>query len=145
VLVLHQRLILVIEDNPGDIRLMKEALRDTQFNITLQIAMDGEQALKYLRQEPPYEDGRRPSLIFLDLNLPRGTSKDVLRHIKGDESLRSIPVAVLTSSDAERDIREAYELHANCYLRKPVDLDSFISTIRSTLTFWMGVACIPGD
>jgi chemotaxis family two-component system response regulator Rcp1 len=143
--VLQQRVILVIEDNPGDVRLIKEALRESQLAIGLQVATDGEQALRYLRREPPYEDAQRPNLIFLDLNLPRGTSKEVLQNIKSDNLLRAIPVAVLTSSDAERDIREAYDLHANCYLRKPVDLDSFITTIRAALTFWMAVACIPSD
>jgi two-component system, chemotaxis family, response regulator Rcp1 len=136
----NSRVILVIEDNPGDVRLMKEALRDASSDISLHVAPDGEQALRYLRREPPFEESRRPSLIFLDLNLPRGTSKDILRQIKADASLRTIPVAVLTSSDADRDIREAYELFANCYLRKPVDLDSFITTIRSAVTFWMDVA-----
>lgn len=119
---------------------MKEALRDTSSNLSLQVAHEGEEALRYLLREPPFENARRPSLIFLDLNLPKGTSKELLRHIKSDPALRTIPVAVLTSSDADRDIREAYELYANCYLRKPVDLDSFIGIIRSAVAFWMDVA-----
>lgn len=139
------RVILVIEDNPGDVRLMKEALRETSSKISLQVAQDGEQALSYLHREPPFENARRPSLIFLDLNLPKGTSKDLLRYIKTDPALRTIPVAVLTSSDADRDIREAYELYANCYLRKPVDLDSFMAIIRSTVTFWMDVARLTAE
>ncbi len=137
------RLILVIEDNPGDIRLMKEALRESNLDVELAAVLDGEQALQYLNREGPHQNARRPSLIFLDLNLPRGTSKDILRYIKSAQDLRAIPVAVLTSSDADRDVQEAYELQANCYLRKPVDLDSFIATIRSTVSFWMDVARIP--
>jgi CheY-like chemotaxis protein len=136
-------LVLIIEDNPGDVRLMKEALRDSGLSVEIEVALDGDEALKFLNREAPHVGARRPSLIFLDLNLPKGISKDILRHIKTAPDLRTIPVAVLTSSDAERDIREAYELHANCYLRKPVDLDSFITTIRSAMTFWLGIACIP--
>ena len=139
------RLILIIEDNPGDVRLMKEALRESRVAVELQVAPDGEHALRFLKREPPYDHARRPSLIFLDLNLPRGTSKDILRYIKSDGDLRAIPVAVLTSSAADRDIREAYELYANCYLHKPVDLDSFMSTIQSAVSFWMNVACTPSD
>jgi CheY-like chemotaxis protein len=142
-LVADSRLVLIIEDNPGDVRLMKEALRDSSLNVAIEVALDGDEALRFLNREGPHASARRPSLIFLDLNLPKGISKDILRHIKTSPELRTIPVAVLTSSDAERDIREAYELHANCYLRKPVDLDSFITTIRSAMTFWLGIACIP--
>lgn len=138
-------LVLLIEDNPGDVRLMKEALRESGLNITVEVAADGEQALRFLNRETPHEQARRPSLIFLDLNLPKGTSKEVLRHIKSTPELRSIPVTVLTSSDADRDIREAYELHANCYLRKPVDLDSFLTTIRAAVNFWLTTACIPKE
>lgn len=141
----HPRIILVIEDNPGDIRLIKESLREFGDQVDLQVVMDGDDALKYLSQQTPFDDAPRPNLIFLDLNLPKGTSKEVLRQIKDDQSLRNIPVAVLTSSDADRDVREAYELHANCYLRKPVDLDSFMSTIRSTVKFWMGIASVPTE
>jgi CheY-like chemotaxis protein len=135
----------VIEDNPADVRLIKEAIRGSGLDVRLESVLDGEQALSFLNRESGYENAERPSLIFLDLNLPRGSSKDLLKFIKLDAQLRMIPVAVLTSSDAEKDIREAYELHANCYLRKPVDLDSFISTIRAAVSFWMGVACIPSD
>ena len=133
----------MIEDNPGDVRLMKEALRGSEMKLDLVSAADGDEALRYLRRAPPHENARRPNLIFLDLNLPKGTSKEVLRFIKSTPALRAIPVAVLTSSDADRDIREAYELQANCYLRKPVDLDSFMATIRSTVNFWMTVARVP--
>jgi DNA-binding response OmpR family regulator len=96
--------------------------------------------MQFLKRENGHENARRPSLIFLDLNLPKGASKDILRFLKTNPDLRMIPVAVLTSSDAERDIREAYELYANCYLRKPVELDAFLSTIRATVNFWVKVA-----
>ncbi len=139
------RLILLIEDNPGDVRLMKEALRDSGLEVAIEVAADGDEAVRFLNRQSPHEKARRPSLIFLDLNLPKGTSKDILRYIKSSPELRSIPIAVLTSSDADRDIREAYDLHANCYLRKPVDLDSFIATISSAMKFWLGVACIPHE
>jgi CheY-like chemotaxis protein len=138
--VAHSRLILVIEDNPADIRLMKEAIRDCGIDVVLEAAQDGEQAMQFLKRENGHENARRPSLIFLDLNLPKGASKDILRFLKTNPDLRMIPVAVLTSSDAERDIREAYELYANCYLRKPVELDAFLSTIRATVNFWVKVA-----
>jgi CheY-like chemotaxis protein len=143
--VAHSRLILVIEDNPADIRLMKEAIRDCGFDVALEAAQDGEQAMQFLRRENGHENAQRPSLIFLDLNLPRGTSKDVLRFLKTNPDFRTIPVAVLTSSDAERDIREAYDLYANCYLQKPVELDAFLSTIRAAVNFWVSVARIPSD
>jgi CheY-like chemotaxis protein len=143
--VSHSRLILVIEDNPADIRLIKEAIRDCGLDVVLETAQDGEQALKFLKRENEYENAQRPSLIFLDLNLPRGTSKDILRFLKTNPNLRMIPVAVLTSSDAERDIREAYELYANCYLRKPVELDAFLSVIRETVNYWTTVARIPSE
>ena len=134
------RVILIIEDNPGDIRLMREALRDMQPPVNLQVAMDGDEALSFLHQQGKHAEAPSPELIFLDFNLPKSDSRDILRQIKQDSDLRLIPVAVLTTSDAERDIRDAYELHANCYLRKPVDLDSFFSTIRKAAHFWLDVA-----
>lgn len=124
---------------------MKEAIRDCGFDVALEAAQDGEQAMQFLRRENGHENAQRPSLIFLDLNLPRGTSKDVLRFLKTNPDFRTIPVAVLTSSDAERDIREAYDLYANCYLQKPVELDAFLSTIRAAVNFWVSVARIPSD
>jgi chemotaxis family two-component system response regulator Rcp1 len=136
----NERVILIIEDNPGDIRLMREALRDMQPPVTLHVAMDGDEALCFLHQEGKHASAPTPELIFLDFNLPKSDSRDILRQVKQDEDLRLIPVAVLTTSDAERDIREAYELHANCYLRKPVDLDGFFATIRKAAHFWLDVA-----
>lgn len=134
------RQILIVEDNPGDVRLMREALRETFPEVQIQVAGDADQALAFLRREGAYAGAGRPSLIFLDFNLPKSGSRMLLRTIKDDESLRLIPVAVLTTSDAERDIRDAYELHANCYLRKPIDLDNFFNTIRIAAHFWLQVA-----
>lgn len=134
------RQILIVEDNPGDVRLMREALRDTLPDIQIQVASDAEDALAYLRREGVYAGASRPNLIFLDFNLPKSGSRALLRTIKEDEALRLIPVAVLTTSESDRDIREAYELYANCYLRKPIDLDNFFNTIRTAATFWLDVA-----
>ena len=132
--------ILIVEDNPGDIRLMREALRGIQPPATLHVAMDAEQAVEFLRRGAPDRTAQLPNLIFLDFNLPKSGSRELLRTLKDDPQLRLIPVAVLTTSDAEKDIRDAYELHANCYLRKPVDLDGFFSTIRNAANFWLNVA-----
>src|SRR5579884_2652912 len=124
---------------------MREALRDLDPPVAIHVAGDGEEALLFLEQREPFASAPTPHLIFLDFNLPKSDSRQLLRHVKEDERLRLIPVAVLTTSDADRDIREAYELHANCYLRKPVDLDSFFRTIREATRFWLDVAHIPGD
>ena len=129
-----------MEDNPGDVRLMREALRDLHPPVTIHVAGDGEEALRFLRKEGQYADSPTPGLVFLDYNLPKANSKDLLREIKTNAQLRVIPVAVLTTSDADKDIRDAYELYANCYLRKPVDLDGFFNTIRSAAHFWLEVA-----
>lgn len=141
----RERSILIVEDNPGDVRLMREALRELQPAVKIDVAKDGEEALSFLYQRGQYAGAARPNLIFLDFNLPRSDSRALLREIKEDSRLRLIPVAVLTTSDSEKDIRQAYELHANCYLRKPVDLDSFFSTIRQAARFWLDVAHIPSD
>jgi two-component system, chemotaxis family, response regulator Rcp1 len=130
-------LILIIEDNPADVRLMREALKDVQPPVSLQCFGDADSALAYLR----VPESVMPRLILLDFNLPKTGSREMLQVLKEDERLRLIPVAVLTTSDAERDIRDAYALHANCYLRKPVDLDGFFATIRSAAKFWLEVAC----
>jgi two-component system, chemotaxis family, response regulator Rcp1 len=137
--------ILIVEDNPGDVRLMREALRNVEPPIAIHVAGDGEEALRFLRREGPHASAPKPALIFLDFNLPKADSRDILRQIKGDPRLRVIPVAVLTSSASEKDVREAYELHANCYLRKIGDLDGFLNTIRVATDFWLNIAYIPGD
>ena len=140
-----QRGILIVEDNPGDVRLMREALRDVEPPVAIHVAGDGEQALRLLRGEEQNSAALKPALIFLDFNLPRSDSRDILRQVKEDPRLRVIPIAVLTTSDSERDIREAYELYANCYLRKPGDLDGFLSTIRTAAYFWLNVASLPHE
>jgi CheY-like chemotaxis protein len=123
---------------------MREALRDMQPPVTIHVADDGEEALRFLRKEGPHANAPTPALVFLDYNLPKANSREVLRDIKQHETLRLIPIAVLTTSDADKDIRDAYELYANCYLRKPVDLDGFFATIRSAAHFWLDVAYRPG-
>jgi two-component system, chemotaxis family, response regulator Rcp1 len=137
--------ILLIEDHPADVRLMREALKSFPSMPSLKVVSDGGEALRYLRREAEHADAPRPSLIFMDLNLPKLDSREVLRQLKKDPSLRTIPVAVLTSSDADRDVREVYELHANCYLRKPVDLDDYLDKVRQTIHFWLDVAQLPGE
>lgn len=124
---------------------MREVLRDFDPPIELHVAADGEEALVYLRRAGKDQDAPIPQLIFLDFNLPKSNSREVLEFIKKDAQLRLIPVAVLTTSDADRDIREAYELHANCYLRKPADLDGFFKTIREAVHFWLKVAHVPDE
>jgi len=143
--LLGRREILIVEDNPGDVRLMKEALKDLQPPVNVHVANDGDQAIEFLRREGEYAAAPKPNLIFLDFNLPRSGSCDLLHQIKQDESLTCIPVAVLTTSDVDRDIRQAYDLHANCYVRKPADLDGFFNAIRTVAHFWLDVAKRPGD
>lgn len=139
------RNILIIEDNPGDIRLMREALREMDPPVEIHVTSEGDEALQFLRQQGGYRDAPRPHLIFLDFNLPKSDARQILRQIKNDEQLQLIPIAVLTTSDAEKDVREAYELRANCFLRKPGDLDGFFDTIRAAAHFWLNVAYIPAD
>ena len=137
----NEREILIIEDNPGDVRLMREALRGLEPPARLHVAQDGEEALRMLRRDAEYSDLPRPNLIFLDFNLPKSDSREILRQIKEDPELRVIPIAVLTTSDSDRDVRDAYQLHANCYLRKPVDLDSFLRVVYAAAHFWLNLAC----
>jgi two-component system, chemotaxis family, response regulator Rcp1 len=141
----ESRDILIIEDNPADVRLMREVLRDLEPPVAIHVAAEGDDALQFLRREGPHENAPMPKMIFLDFNLPKSDARELLRTIKTDVSLRVIPIAVLTTSDAERDVREAYELHANCYLRKPVDLDGFYRTVRAAAHFWLDVARIPAQ
>ncbi len=141
----NQREILIVEDNPADVRLMREALRELHPPAHINVASDGDEALLFLRRQGGYAAAPTPDLIFLDFNLPKSDSREILREIKEDGQLRLIPVAVLTTSDAERDVHEAYQSHANCYLRKPVDLDAFFSTIRSAAHFWLEVAYLRAD
>lgn len=135
--------VLLVEDNPGDVRLMREALRNGSSSRKLDAVEDGEEALAYLRKEHPYASAPKPDLIFLDLNLPKKDGREVLSEIKRDESLRRIPVVVLTTSEAERDIFRVYDLHANCYIKKPTDLDEYMEVIRACENFWLHIVRLP--
>lgn len=135
--------VLLVEDNPGDVRLMREALRNGGISKKLEAVEDGEEALAYLRRQHPYSAAPKPDLIFLDLNLPKKDGREVLSEIKRDESLRRIPVVVLTTSEAERDISRVYDLHANCYVKKPTDLDEYMEVIRACENFWLHIVRLP--
>jgi two-component system, chemotaxis family, response regulator Rcp1 len=135
--------ILLVEDNPGDVRLTIEALSTARVRNTLHVVEDGERALAFLHQEAPYANAPRPELILLDLNLPRKDGREVLAEIKQDPDLKRIPVVILTSSAAEQDILQSYNLHANCYITKPVDLEQFLSVVRSLEDFWLVVVKLP--
>jgi two-component system, chemotaxis family, response regulator Rcp1 len=137
--------ILLVEDNPGDVRLTREALREGKVRNHLYVAADGVEALRFLRREGEHADAVRPDLILLDLNLPKKDGREVLEEIKGDPALRSIPVVVLTSSQAEQDICRAYDLHANCYVTKPVDLEQFITVVKSIEAFWFTIVKLPTE
>ena len=137
--------VLLVEDNPGDVRLTREALKEGKVINNLNVVRDGEEALAYLHREGPYAAAPRPDIILLDLNLPRKDGRGVLAEIKQDEALKRIPVVVLTTSRAEEDILRTYELHANCYIVKPVDLDQFIKVVRSIETFWLTIVKLPGE
>jgi two-component system, chemotaxis family, response regulator Rcp1 len=136
--------ILLVEDNPGDVLLTKEAFREGRLAHRLSIVEDGEEASRFLRRIGPYSNAPRPDLILLDLNLPKKDGRELLAEIKDDPSLRYIPIIVLTTSEAEQDVWKAYRLHANCYLTKPVNLDDFIRKIRSFEDFWLTVVRLPG-
>jgi len=135
--------ILLVEDNPGDIRLAQEALRETKMLNHLFAVTDGPSALAFLRREGRYADAVRPDLILLDLNLPRKDGREVLAEIKADPELKRIPVVILTSSAAEEDILRTYNLHANCYVTKPVDFDRFMAVVRSIEDFWVSIVKLP--
>lgn len=137
--------ILLVEDNPGDVRLTIEALRDSKVNNTLNVVVDGVEALAYLRQEGKYSAVSRPDVILLDLNLPRKTGIEVLAEIKKDEQLKRIPVVILTTSSAEEDIVKSYDLHANCFISKPVALSEFIKVVQSIDQFWFTIVKLPNE
>ncbi len=135
--------ILLVEDNPGDVLLIRESLKENKFLTELTVINDGEQAVNYLRKKNEYSDAVTPDIILLDLNLPKKDGREVLMEIKQDEQLRTIPVVVLTSSTAEEDILKSYENHANCFITKPVDLDNFIKVIKSIKNFWFTIVKLP--
>jgi two-component system, chemotaxis family, response regulator Rcp1 len=135
--------ILLVEDNPGDERLTREALKEGKVYSNLHWVKDGVEAMAFLRREGKHADAPRPDIVLLDLNLPRKDGREVLQDIKSDESLRRIPVVVLTTSKAEADVLRTYDLHANCYVTKPVDLEKFIVVVRSIDRFWLTVVTLP--
>lgn len=135
--------ILLVEDNAGDVRLTREALKEGKVANSLTVAGDGVEALAILRREGRYKDEQRPGLILLDLNLPRKDGRQVLAEIKEDPALKRIPVVVLTTSQAEEDIFKTYDLHANCYIAKPVDFEKFVTVIRTIDDFWLSVVRLP--
>ncbi len=135
--------ILLVEDNRGDVDLTREALRDSRISHELRVVGDGEEALAYLRRTGEYRSARRPDVVFLDLNLPKKDGREVLGEIKADPVLRRLPVVVLTSSQAQEDISRVYDLHANCYVTKPVDFDRFVQAIKEIENFWFSVVKLP--
>lgn len=135
--------ILMVEDNPHDVRLTVEAFKDAKVSNNLNVASDGEEALKFLRREGEYASAPRPDLILLDLNLPKKSGREVLEEIKRDPDLKRIPVVVLTTSGNEKDILMAYELHVNAYITKPVDLEQFIKIVEAVEDFWLTVVKLP--
>lgn len=135
--------VLLVEDSPGDVRLTQEAFREANNSIRLHVATDGVEAMEFLRHEGAHASAPRPALILLDLNLPKMDGREVLAHIKADPALKTIPTVILTTSDAEADIVKSYQLQANCYLSKPVQLDDFEALVRSINEFWMTRAKLP--
>lgn len=135
--------ILLVEDNPGDVRLTREALKNSKIPINLTVVEDGVEAIRFLMREGEYEHADRPDIILLDLNLPRIDGREVLQTIKHDESLRRIPVVVLTTSDDEHDILATYNLYANCYITKPMDYQRFIEIVQSIQEFWFATVRLP--
>ncbi|HVN29640.1 MAG TPA: response regulator [Candidatus Binataceae bacterium] len=135
--------ILLVEDNPGDARLAVEALKDGKFANRLTVVEDGTSALNYLRREGNYREAELPDLVLLDLNLPGKDGREVLREMKADPELRRIPVVILTTSSAEADVLKSYNLYANCYIVKPVDLAQFVTVVRGIEDFWLSIVKLP--
>lgn len=137
--------ILLVEDNPGDIRLAVEALKESKFHNNMDVVKNGVEAIAFLRKEGKYADAPRPDLIMLDLNLPKKNGSEVLAEIKGDDDLKRIPVVILTVSKAEEDILKSYDLHANCYVTKPIDMNQFIKVVHSIEEFFFSIVKLPPD
>lgn len=135
--------ILLVEDNPGDIRLTREALKDSKIHNTLEVVEDGREALAYLKNEGKYKDSTRPDLVLLDLDMPNTTGREVLQEVKSDPNLKSIPLVVLTVSKSDQDILNSYDMQANAYVNKPLDLDQFIKVIRTIEDFWFTIVKLP--
>ena len=137
--------ILLVEDNPGDVRLTQEALKEAKVLNNLFVVSDGVEALDFLRREGKYANAIRPDIILLDLNLPRKDGREVLSEVKSDPHLRRIPVVILTTSKAEEDVVRTYDLHANCYITKPVDIEQFILVVKSVEEFWFTIVKLPPE
>ena len=135
--------VLLVEDNPGDVRLTQEAMKESKLAIKLNVVMDGVDAMAYLRREGKYRQKPRPDLILLDLNLPKKDGREVLAEVKKDENLKTIPVVILTTSRSEEDIVKTYGLHANCYVTKPLDFEQFLTIINKIEEFWITIVKLP--
>lgn len=136
---------LLVEDNPGDVRLTQEALKSHKVQNNLHVVNDGEEAMAFLRKQGKYKNAPRPDIILLDLNLPKKDGREVLAEIKSDPGLKAIPVVIITSSEAEQDVIKSYNLNANCYVTKPVNLDQFIKVVQSINDFWLTIVKLPGN
>ncbi|MBA3045822.1 MAG: response regulator [Candidatus Thermoplasmatota archaeon] len=135
--------ILLVEDNPGDVRLTQEAFKEGKLQNKLSVVNDGEEAMAFLRREGQYADAPRPDIVLLDLNMPKKNGSEVLAEIKNDPNLKRIPVVILTTSKAEEDILKTYDLHANCYITKPVDLNQFMTIVKYIKEFWLSIVMLP--
>ena len=135
--------VLLVEDSPGDVRLTREAFKDAKVHINLHVASDGARAMAFLNREGEHADAPRPDLVLLDLNLPKKGGREVLQEIKESSTLKSIPVVILTTSSSEGDILKSYQLHANCYITKPVGLEGFLTVVKSIDNFWLSVVKLP--
>ncbi len=135
--------ILLIEDNPGDVDLTRDAFEESKMNNSLYVVEDGEEAIEFLYKKGKYSDAPRPELIILDLNLPKKDGREVLEEIKVDDNLKRIPIVILTTSKAEEDVLKTYNLHANCYITKPLDFEQFLQVVKSIENFWMSIVVLP--
>ncbi len=139
----HEIEILLVEDNPGDVVLTQEALREGKIRNRLSVAKDGVEAMAFLRREGEFANAPRPDLILLDLNMPRKNGSEVLMEVKSDPDLKTIPVVILTTSDAEQDVLKAYQFNANCYITKPVEFDRFVKVVQTIDEFWLSIVQLP--
>ena len=137
--------ILLVEDNPADVRLVREALKESKILNNLSVVEDGVEAMDFLRKKGKYASSPRPHLVLLDLNLPRKNGREVLAEVKSDDNLKRIPVVIMTVSDDEKDILLTYNSHANCYIKKPLDFDQFNQMVHSIENFWFTIVCLPRD
>jgi two-component system, chemotaxis family, response regulator Rcp1 len=137
--------ILLVEDNPIDVMVTQDALERVKVKTNLHVAYDGVEALDFLNRKGKYTEAPRPDIILLDLNLPKKDGREVLKEVKGSETLRRIPIVILTTSKAEEDIFRSYELHANCFITKPVDLDQFVTIVQSIEDFWFSIVTLPDE